>query len=108
MPTKLPSHSSAAPGLDALPEFAAIRRTFEETLPGRLALLHQLAASGQFEELARQAHMLKGSAGNFGRAELGQLAGTIEQHLRQGDVATALGALDHIDTHHQPMKGSLA
>ena len=85
----------AAPGpvpgdsLSDLPEYEGLRRMFEDSLQVTLALMVRLAADGDLAELGAQAHMLKGSAGSFGRPDAGILAGALEQAARRGDAAEA-------------------
>ena len=77
---------------EALPGFGAIKRAFEDGLPGRLAQLQALAAGADWDALREQVHMLKGSAGSFGYPRVTELARALEQALERGDTA-GVGAL---------------
>ncbi len=67
--------------LEILPEFIA-------NLQMESARLPTLLASGDLREVARIAHNFKGTASQFGLAELGCLARTLEIHAKAGDQPT--------------------
>lgn len=76
-------------------EAASVVEFFIEYLPGQLACLHAACDEGNLDTLRREAHSLKGSAGNIGARrlaaqcrELEQLAS--EQRLQEGCAQLAL------------------
>lgn len=72
-------HSPLAydPGLRDLLEL------FTATLPQRLENMEQMAEKGDWENLRRQAHQLKGAAGSYGFTPLSVLAANLEAAARQ-------------------------
>ncbi|MBA5690354.1 hybrid sensor histidine kinase/response regulator [Rugamonas apoptosis] len=91
--------AAAPPAADAPPVagYAAQCEAYGQDLPARLDALQHALAAGMLEEAARLAHMLKGSAGAFGLADAGTLAGAIERAAGHGDAARAQHALDQIN-----------
>jgi len=81
-------------GFDAIPEFARLRAAFHDGLPATLARLRSLSQERAWDELARELHRLKGSAGTFGRADLTRDALRAGALLAAGqhDAASALCA----------------
>jgi len=64
--------------------------------PKRIAEIDEGLASGQAETIARAAHSIKGSSGNFGAMELSALARDLEAKGKAGDleaVRTGVAAL---------------
>ncbi|MES2150643.1 MAG: ATP-binding protein [Pseudomonadota bacterium] len=88
-----PALAKAHPSLEDLPEFAGLRRMFEQRLPGQLAELRGHLEAGEWQQLAALAHTLKGSAGSFGHAHTGVLAGQVELAVRRGEHAEAAAAV---------------
>jgi HPt (histidine-containing phosphotransfer) domain-containing protein len=76
------------PGIAALLD--AARVDFARSLPGKAAAVEAHFAAGAFADGKRAAHKLRGSAGMFGYAALGQIAGQIDE-LMNGDTG-ATGA----------------
>jgi signal transduction histidine kinase/HPt (histidine-containing phosphotransfer) domain-containing protein/FixJ family two-component response regulator len=69
-----------------------IASDFLEALPARCAAMKQAAAANRLDDLAQQAHLLRGSAQNIGARSLGNLCEAIETAARQrqlvpGDMA---------------------
>jgi two-component system sensor histidine kinase/response regulator len=65
-------------------------RVVLEDLPMQSDLLDQLARQGSTEEAGRQAHKIKGAAGNVGAMALHALAFDMEQAGKSGDLTTLL------------------
>ena len=91
--------AAAAPPPAASPELpglAGLQRQFTQRLAEKLAALRAHLDAGQWEQLARLAHMLKGSASTFGHRQTGLLAGQLEQaalRADQGESARLVAAL---------------
>ncbi|MDH5184823.1 MAG: ATP-binding protein [Gammaproteobacteria bacterium] len=67
------------------PDLIDIINRFCEKLPEMTKTLHTLHAQGDYDELARQAHDLKGVSGNMGYMEINQLAGRLEFQIANKD-----------------------
>jgi HPt (histidine-containing phosphotransfer) domain-containing protein len=61
--------------------------------PNRIAEIEQALAAGHSGNLARAAHSIKGSAGNFGATQLTALARDLEAQGKAGDFASARAGL---------------
>ncbi|MBI2827262.1 MAG: PAS domain S-box protein [Planctomycetia bacterium] len=103
--------SDAAPETDATPpsedaaaivstmkaddaEFRQILRDFVGRLRQRLDEIHSLAAATDYEELARRAHRVKGTAGMLGFPELATAAAELERQAIARNQDASLAALD--------------
>jgi signal transduction histidine kinase/CheY-like chemotaxis protein len=86
-------------GLDALPEMAALRAAFAARLPQQLQQMTACAARGRWDEAAGVAHQIRGSAGSFGQAGVGERAGLLETAVRAGDLAAAGACLAQLLAH---------
>lgn len=75
------------------PEFREIVSGFVTKLRGEMVAIRCLAEDGNFDELRRKAHWLKGSAGTMGFHEITDPALTLEQHAKGGDRDKVLDAL---------------
>jgi HPt (histidine-containing phosphotransfer) domain-containing protein len=73
-----PLHSSYA----ADPDMREIVREFALELPGRADVLESLLAARAWKDLSVLAHQLKGAGGGYGFAPVSELAGGLEQALR--------------------------
>jgi len=76
--------------------FADLIGSFLEGAAARVALIEQQAAEGDMPQLARTAHDLVSTAGNFGARRVAHIARRIETAARNGDaelVAEALPSL---------------
>ncbi|PWF46776.1 hybrid sensor histidine kinase/response regulator [Massilia glaciei] len=82
-----------APPAPERDSFAPIRRAFESQLPLRLAECGAALRAADWPELARLAHMLRGSAGSFGYHGVTALAGEVEGALARGDHRRAAEAM---------------
>lgn len=80
-------------GKESLP---ILIETFLSELSSRLKRMQDIAGSGNLEDLAREAHPLKSSAGSFGAIGVSQLANQIETAVRQGDSHSAERALKRL------------
>ncbi|NRR33906.1 Hpt domain-containing protein, partial [Oxalobacteraceae bacterium] len=78
-------------------ELDGLRQAYGKALPGRLDALRAALCAGRLDDAAGQVHMLKGSAGSFGLAEVSTLAVLVEAATLRGAVAEALEQLDRID-----------
>jgi PAS domain S-box-containing protein len=67
--------------------FADLIGSFLEGAAARVATVERLAAEGDLEALARQAHDLVSTAGNFGARRVAALARLIEVAARSGETA---------------------
>jgi CheY-like chemotaxis protein len=83
----------ARPALAELAGYAELYAVFAQRWPLQLAALAAHCAAAEWDALAALAHQVKGSAGSFGHAEAGRLAGQIEQCVRAGDPAAGAHAL---------------
>jgi HPt (histidine-containing phosphotransfer) domain-containing protein len=84
------------PSIDALLE--GVRTQFAGSLPDKAANIGALLARGAWAEARRAAHKLRGSAGSYGFAEIGAVAGAIEDLLLEpGEPdAAARARLEHL------------
>lgn len=64
------------------PDMASITAQFVETLPRRLAALHQAQQATDWPEVVRQAHQMSGAAGCYGFPEISHLAAIIESQAK--------------------------
>jgi CheY-like chemotaxis protein/HPt (histidine-containing phosphotransfer) domain-containing protein len=87
---------SAAPGDAAAPslfagdaELAGVLDGFVAGLPARVRVMRDALAAGQYGELQRAAHQMKGAGGSFGFPELSRLGGELELPAKAGDVEAA-------------------
>ncbi len=66
------------------PDMVEIVREFASDLPNRVRRLEELLAQGDFEELERVAHQLKGAGGGYGFPQITEAAAVLELALRDG------------------------
>lgn len=71
--------------------FAMLMDTFFRETPGHLDRLRRGAQDGDFAAVEREAHILKGAAGNVGFAQAAALAGELVAAARRGDAAGIAG-----------------
>jgi HPt (histidine-containing phosphotransfer) domain-containing protein len=79
------------------PEFHAIVTEFRDCLAGHLGSMRRAVDVGDFNELGRLAHWLKGTGGTVGFTVLSQQATRLQQLAEQqsaGAIATALAELE--------------
>lgn len=79
--------------LGADDDLAELIELFVSEIPDRLAILKRLAEGSQYDELARNAHQLKGAGGSYGFQELTMQAAALETaakgRLALGELKTA-------------------
>lgn len=66
------------------PDLGEIVLMFIEEMQGRIDDLQTRLASGNWEDLARAAHQLKGAAGSYGFAPITDVAARVEYAVRSG------------------------
>jgi HPt (histidine-containing phosphotransfer) domain-containing protein len=64
------------------PELRDLIQLFVDEMPYRAALYEELFRSGDFDELRRAIHQLKGAAGSYGFSVITEAAATLEQSIR--------------------------
>ena len=74
--------------IDALPEFPALKRTFEAALPDQIADLEAGVATANWSEVEHLSHVLSGAAGAFGYPAVTTLARKLGQGVRAGAFDT--------------------
>ena len=67
-------------------EFTELAELFLDTCVGDLAKLDAAVTDVDAEEVAKAAHSMKGAAGNLGFVELSDIAKTIENNARSGNL----------------------
>jgi signal transduction histidine kinase/DNA-binding NarL/FixJ family response regulator len=85
--------------LDELPGMAALRAAFAARLPQQLQQMAEWAGQDAWQQVAASAHQLKGSAGSFGQAGLGERAGLLEAAVRSADIDAARACLAQLLAH---------
>jgi len=75
-----------------------LAKLFLADLPKLAARIQTALASRDGEELAKAAHALKGSVGNFGAAQAVEAASEIERHGRSGVLSAAQDAWARLDS----------
>ena len=65
------------------PDLRDLIQLFVDEMPYRTALYEELFRTGDFEELRRAVHQLKGAAGSYGFAPITEAASALEQCIRQ-------------------------
>jgi len=75
---------------------------FLKELPDRLTEIQRLHTAGQWPELKRAAHSLKGLTAQFGFQPLADIFRTIEHAAEAGDAARSLAALANLQTQAGP------
>ena len=76
------------------PEIAEILGGFVDRLGGQLDAMRQAREDGQWEELQRLAHKLKGAGGCYGYPTMTEVCGALEAVAKAGDLAAASDTLD--------------
>lgn len=82
-------------------DFAEILPFFVDELPDKLNTLRAFASADDHENLRREAHKLRGSAGGYGFQTLSELAGRLEDSCQNvpRDESTILRNLDELLDH---------
>jgi CheY-like chemotaxis protein/HPt (histidine-containing phosphotransfer) domain-containing protein len=68
-------------------------------MPKQIELLKQSAAAGEFENVEKLAHQIKGASATVGGAAFSRLAGIIEQAGRAGNMAVIAARVEAVDAH---------
>ena len=68
------------------PDMAELVEMFVDEMPDRISTLQELMAAGDWEELGRFAHQMKGACGSYGFDQLTPLAERLEKSARNGDA----------------------
>jgi len=68
--------------LAADPDLGELVEMYVDEMPDRIAALQEMIASGNWEELRRFAHQMKGAAGSYGFEPISPIAGTVEDCIR--------------------------
>lgn len=79
-------------------EVAGIIGFFLEYLPNQIETLHKALDAGDMDTLRREAHSLKGSAGNLGALSLTRLCQALETQASEHDLGAARNTLAAIDS----------
>ena len=64
------------------PDLGEIVTMFVDEMPGRIATIEAQAAAGDWDELRRTAHQLKGAAGSYGFDAISPVAAAVEAAIR--------------------------
>ncbi|MES2354157.1 MAG: response regulator [Pseudomonadota bacterium] len=81
-----------------LPEYAGLKREFEDKLPEQLTRLKTYVSENDWKQAAELAHLLAGTAGSFGYTEITEAARKLERSARDGNTEEAKKALQQILT----------
>lgn len=93
-------------GFEDLPAFAGFRASFRAALGARLFDMGRAAAGADWQELARQAHNLKGAGGTFGFPQVSGHATDIELAAQRFDAAAVGAALARLRAHVDVLNGT--
>lgn len=97
------------PELGGEPEFLAeVVEAFVGDTPPRIASLRTSLVDGDAETLARTAHSLKGSSGNFGAARMQTLCADVERLSRAGEVEALPGLIERLAREYADLADRLA
>lgn len=80
------------------PDFVELLPMFIEELPSMKRAMMEFGKVCDFENLKREAHKLRGSAGGYGFHDLSQLAGDLEDSCKEShrDATIILRELDQL------------
>ncbi len=78
-------------------EFRDIVKEFMGTLDGRMELMRQLLAKGEFRDLSLQSHWLKGAGGTVGLNVFTQSASRLEVAAKSRDSVACANGIDEIE-----------
>jgi HPt (histidine-containing phosphotransfer) domain-containing protein len=90
-------HLARLPGAEGQDLGTELVGRFAETLVTLLPRLRTLAATGDASTLALDSHSLRGSAALLGALTLAQLAKSIENDARAGELARAASLVDALE-----------
>ncbi len=94
-----------APGSTEL--FRRLVETFVNETPMQLARLEDAIAAQDWTQASKQAHAVKGSAGNFGARRLVALCLEIEQAGKAGNAEAVLKASPHVHPEFESARDAL-
>ena len=80
---------------------------FLDYLPGQIEAIQQALSAGDAGTLRREAHSLKGSAGNLGANQLAQLCGSLENLAHAGDLSNADAQVSDIESESTRVRAAL-
>jgi HPt (histidine-containing phosphotransfer) domain-containing protein len=80
---------------------------FLQDIPHRIAVLQQALDSRNLRQVQRQAHTLKGAAGNVGTTALQAAAFSLEKAAAADDPARAALLLEKVDDQFEVLKKTL-
>jgi HPt (histidine-containing phosphotransfer) domain-containing protein len=80
------------------PDFDEILPFFVDELPGVRSTINQIASRCDFDDLRRESHKLKGSAGGYGFQGLSEIASRLEESCKISprDEALILRTVDEL------------
>lgn len=79
-------------------EMLDFRKRFRSELPEQLAHMQTHAAQQLWSEVAREAHRIRGIAGNLGYQQVGQFAGELEHALQAQDIPQGQHLLQQLNS----------
>jgi HPt (histidine-containing phosphotransfer) domain-containing protein len=88
-------HTASEPLYSTLggdPDLVEIVALFVDEMPARISAIATLLADGNWDDLRRAAHQLKGSAGSYGFPAISPLAAKVEDDVRNGQPEEAIRA----------------
>ena len=86
---------------------AEVVQAYRDDSPPRLHALREAHRALDADALARAAHSLKGSSGNFGAARMQVLCVELEQLSREGRPGDAVPLIDRLDVEYQRLLAEL-
>ncbi|MCC6627349.1 MAG: response regulator, partial [Chloroflexi bacterium] len=87
---------------------AEVVEAFTLDTPPRITTIHTSLAGRDAEALARAAHSLKGSSGNFGATRMQTLCADIEQYARTGQLDHLQPLVERLETEYTLLSSRLA
>jgi HPt (histidine-containing phosphotransfer) domain-containing protein len=87
--------------------FREAAELFCSSIPRLLAHLHEAIAAGDSNTVARTAHTIKGSIGNFGGKSAVEAAERLERLARRGDLTAALNAYGTLENEIERLVSAL-
>jgi two-component system, sensor histidine kinase and response regulator len=80
---------------------------FLEDFPEKMEKLTQAVGAGSSEDIRKIAHSIKGTTANIAAKNLSSAAARLEECAENGDLETAPGLLDQIETEFERLKNIL-
>ena len=77
------------------PDLREIINLFVQEMPDRMEKLRRQSSNGNWEELRRTAHQLKGAAGSYGFPLISPSAGQLEHAIRNAEPEHRIRELVH-------------